>query len=283
MDKLNDIAHNLDNYQQRHRFVAFPLAVIKRYSDDQAGRKAALITYYAFLSLFPLLLIFITVLGIVINNDPRLEAQILQNVYQLFPALGDDLARNVKSARSTGLALLLQSLVVLYGARGLASMLQETFNNLWHVEHTPGFWNDHLRSVFMMLAVGLGMSIGAAVSFTLSGVLDFGWVGTLAITIINIALTFGLFLSVFRLGTSEKISTRKLMLGALVATIGTLIVQRLGGIIMSREIQRLQGSYGSFSLALAMLFWIYLQAQVILYSLVLTIVRSERDYPKKLL
>jgi membrane protein len=284
MEKIKAFAQKLDNIQQSNRFVAFPVAVVKRYMDDKAGKQAALVTYYAFLSLFPLLLIFITVIGILINNNPRLEAQIMQNIYELFPSLGDDLQKNVSTLHSSGLALLLQFLVVLYGARGLASILQETFNNLWHIEHEhrPGFWGDNLRSVLMMLYAGLGMTIGAAVGFALNRTLDIGWVGAVIITLVNIAFTYGLMLSVFRLGTSDRIATRKLMLGALIATLGFLLIQRLGALIMSHELDRLQGSYGSFALALAMLFWIYLQAQVILYALVITIVRTERDYPKKL-
>jgi membrane protein len=284
MDKIQSLVKNLDRIQQSNRFLAFPVAVIKRYMDDRVGKQAALVTYYTFLSLFPLLLIFITIIGILITNNIKLENQIMQSVYQLFPALGDDLQKNVKSLHTSGLALFLQSLVFLYGARGLASILQETFNNIWHIEHEhrPGFWDDHLRSFMMMLAVGLGMTIGAGVSLLLSSIFKVGWMSAILITVVNIGVTFWLFLSVFRLGTSEKISTHKLMLGAFIATLGVLLVQRLGGIIMSHELQRLQGLYGSFALALGMLFWIYLQAQVILYAIVITIVRTERDYPKKL-
>ena len=49
------------------RFVA---AVIKKFSDDQAGQLAALISYYGFVSLFPLLLVFVTILGFVLQGDP---------------------------------------------------------------------------------------------------------------------------------------------------------------------------------------------------------------------
>ena len=56
MDKIKKIAHSLDRFQGSHTILAFPVAVIKRYGDDQAGKQAALVTYYAFLSLFPLLL-----------------------------------------------------------------------------------------------------------------------------------------------------------------------------------------------------------------------------------
>jgi membrane protein len=284
MDKIKSLLKSVDKFQRSHTALAVPVAVVKRYGDEQVGKQAALVTYYAFLSLFPLLMIFITILGVVAANNPNLEAKIMQTVFQLFPAIGSDLKSQVHSIKTSGVALALQSLVVLYGARGLASILQETFNNLWHVakEHRPGFLGDHLRSFGMMAAVGLGMIFGTAISYVLNGVLHIGIVGAVLINLVNIAITFGLFLAVFRLGTSSTISLKRLMVGALIATIGTIIIQRLGGLIMSEQLPKLRGSYGSFALALGMLFWIYLQAQVILYALVLTTVLAVRDWPKKL-
>jgi YihY family inner membrane protein len=208
----------------------------------------------------------------------------MRNVFQFFPALGRDLQNNVDTLHTSGLALAVQILVVLYGARGLASILQETFNNIWHIEaeHRPGFLGDNLRSFGMMAAVGLGIIVGTAISYSLNSILDIGVVGAIMVNILNILLTFGLFLAVFRLGTSSRISLAKLVVGAAFATVGTLLVQRVGGYIMSEQLPKLEGSYGSFALALAMLFWIYLQAQIILYALVITIVRTEKDWPKKL-
>lgn len=284
MEKINSILQIVDRAQQSHEILSFPIAVVKRYSDEQIGKQAALVTYYAFLSLFPLLMIFITTLGIVVASHPTLEAKVMQTVFQLFPALGNDLKSQVHSLRTTGTGLFLQILVVAYGARGLASILQETFNNIWGVkkEHRPGILGDHLRSFGMMAAVGIGMILGTTISYILGSVLHLGLFGTVLITVVDLGITLGLFIAVFRLGTAGSVGTKKLIVGALVATVGTVLIQRLGGVIMHHELPKLQGSYGSFAIALGMLFWIYLQAQVILYALVITIVRVEHDWPKKL-
>lgn len=284
MNIFEKVLHGLDKTQRSTPVVAFPLAVIKRYSDDRGGRKAALLTYYAFLSLFPLLIVFITVLKFLISGHPTLEGQIMRHVYEFFPNLSGQIQNSVSSLHRSGWALLLQVLVILYGARGLASILQETFNDLWQVaaEHRPGFWADHLRSIGMMAAVGLGIIIGTVISYGLSSVAHVGWLGALFVTLINAAITFGLFLSVFRLGTSQRISLRKLSVGAVIATVGTILIQRFGNYIMQHQLHQLEGSYGSFAFALGMLFWIYVQAQVILYAIVITVVRIEHDWPKKL-
>ena len=284
MKQLESLKQRIEAFQRSHAFIAFPAAVVKRYGDDEAGKQAALVTYYAFLSLFPLLLIFMTTLGIVIQNNPGLENRISTTVYELFPAFGNDLKKNVGSLQSSGIALALQALVLLYGARGLAVILQETFNNLWHIDkkQRPGMVGDTLRAFGMMAAVGIGIIVGTALSYGLGSVLNIGVLGTILVTVLNLLIAFGLFLIVFRLGTSSKVPLSQLVIGAAIACIGTLLVQRLGGFIMSEQLPKLEGSYGSFAVTLGMLFWIYLQAQIILYAIVVTVVRFEKDWPKKL-
>ena len=60
-----------DALQQRHAWLALPVAVWKKFGDDQAGNLAALIAYSAFVAIFPLLLVLVTVLDIVLNTTRR--------------------------------------------------------------------------------------------------------------------------------------------------------------------------------------------------------------------
>lgn len=276
--------HHLDRFQQRHAVLAFPVAVIKRYGDDKAGRQAALITYYAFLSLFPLLLVFLSVLAIVASGSPSLQARISEHVFQYFPALGNDLQGSVHTLKGSGLPLALEMLALFYGARGFAMMLQDAFNNVWHVQndHRPNAIGDYVRSFAMMLAVGVGIIIGTVFSYILSAVLHLGVTGTLLAIIVNLLVTIGLFLAVFRLGTASSIGWNYIIPGAIIAATGFLVVQHFGGRIMGHELPRLRGSYGSFYLALGMMFWIYLQAQVLLYALEISAVRAQHAWPKQL-
>ena len=68
-----------DRVQRRHRALALPVAVLKKFSDDQAGNLAAVMAYYAFFSLFPLLLVFTTVLGFVLADNPEAQKDILSS------------------------------------------------------------------------------------------------------------------------------------------------------------------------------------------------------------
>src|SRR5262245_31581087 len=66
-----------DGVQQRHGVFGFPYAVIKKYGDDDGGREAALITYYGFLSIFPLLLLGVAILSRVLASDPELRQKLI--------------------------------------------------------------------------------------------------------------------------------------------------------------------------------------------------------------
>lgn len=284
-DKLQNIQKRLDRFQRRHTATAFPVAVIKRYGEDKAGRRAALVTYYAFLSIFPLLLVFLTVLSVFASHDPMLEAQITNHVFQLIPTGGGDIQHSIHGLHGFSLAIIFELFTLFYGARGLASVLQETFNNVWHVadKHRPNFLNDNLRSVGMMLSIGLGIGLGTALSYTVGNIIHIGVLGTVLVNILNIVVTTGLFLVVFRLGTVANVPLKNLLVGALIATVGTILVQRFGGYLMANQVAKLSNLYGGqFALVLGLLFWIYLQVQIVLYAIEITIVQTQRDWPKRL-
>lgn len=282
MKALQSIQKKIEKYQMSHSWVGFPAAVIKRYGDEEVGKQAALITYYGFLSLFPLMLAFLTIIGMMAIGDPELKAKIIEQAFQYFPALGEDLQENVQTVQASGIALAIQLLVLLYGARGVAVTMRDAFNYVWHNDrdHKSNFLVDNLRSFAMIFAVGIGVTIGTIISYFLAKIIDINTTGTILITLVNWVVTMALFLAVFRLGTSSRIKTNDLILGAIIAGTGLLIIQQLGANIMAHYLPRLQGTYGSFALTLGMLFWIYLQAQVIMYALVTTAVSAQKDWPK---
>ena len=90
-----------DRFQQRHRWLGFPLAVLQKYADDQGGYLAATITYYGFFSVFPLLLVLTTVLGFVLQSHPHLEQSIVDSALGQFPVIGPQLKRRLAARKRT--------------------------------------------------------------------------------------------------------------------------------------------------------------------------------------
>ena len=86
------VVDRVDQLQQRHRVLHFPIGVVYKFVDDQGGYLAALIAYYAFVSLFPLLLLLTTVLGVVLVGSPGLQQDVINGALGQFPVIGDQLA-----------------------------------------------------------------------------------------------------------------------------------------------------------------------------------------------
>src|SRR5437879_1674360 len=118
MSRAGEWYHRFDRYQQRHAWLGFPLAVQQKYSDDQGGYLAATIAYYGFFSIFPLLLLFVTVLGFVLQGDPSLQRRIVDTALGQFPVIGSQL--KVHALTGSGLALGIAIAASLWAGTGAA-------------------------------------------------------------------------------------------------------------------------------------------------------------------
>src|SRR3954447_17988176 len=95
----------LDRWQQATTLTAFPAAVLKKFLDDGASRLAALIAFWGFFSLFPLLLAFVSVLGFLLEGDPGFQQDVLDSTVASIPVIGEQLAHDPASLEGSGLAL----------------------------------------------------------------------------------------------------------------------------------------------------------------------------------
>ncbi len=162
----------VDQYQQRFPWLSFPVAVWKKFGDDEAGNLAALVAYYAFASIFPLLLVFVTVLEIVLRHNAALQKKICStNAVKNYGSLGADLKTSVTSFHQTGPALVIGILLTFLGARGVANAMQNALNSVWEVPKSarPGFPWSYLRSFGLILVVGLGEIATSVLSGLISG------------------------------------------------------------------------------------------------------------------
>src|SRR5262245_59751208 len=96
------VLRRVDEAQRRRKGLAFTFAVFKKFGEDDAGSKAALIAYYGFFSLFPLLLVFTTVLAFILSGHAALQNKILHSALRQFPIIGDQISQNIRSLRASG-------------------------------------------------------------------------------------------------------------------------------------------------------------------------------------
>ena len=161
----------LDGLQRRHRWLGVPIAVVYKFADDQGGYLAALITYYGFLSLFPLLLVISTVLGFLLPGNPGLQEQLIDSALAQFPIIGDQLTSTAQPLRGSGVGLAIGIVVALYGGLGVAVAIQNALNQVWGVpiNKRPDPFRARLRSLRLLGLLGLGVLLTTVLSVLAAG------------------------------------------------------------------------------------------------------------------
>jgi YihY family inner membrane protein len=278
---LTDRLRTLDRYQQQSPRLSFIAAVLKKFSDDGAGQLAALISYYGFFSLFPLLLVFVTVLGFVLQGNASAQNSVLHSTLSQFPIIGDQLQRNVHSLRGSGLDLAIGLLGSLLAGLGITSATQNAFNQIWHVPHKqrPNFFTIRVRGLGVLVVLG----VLAIVSTVAAGVVTAGGHSALAVTggvLVALIVNLLLFFTAFRLLTASDIETRDLLPGVIVGAVLWQILQHLGGYYVDHVVRHAKETSGLFAFVLGLLAWLYLGGQVTLLAAEINVVRARRLWPR---
>lgn len=283
MNALQKFVRRLNGFQQRHHVTAFGFAVIKKYGEDGAGAQAALLTYYGFLSLFPLLLVLTTITNNVIGNHPHLEATVIRGITSYFPLLGGQLSAHVHSLNRSGLALVVGILFTLYGARGVADAFRRGVQHVWEVPESQrdGFPKSLVKSFCLIIVGGLGF-IAASILAGLTSAAGHELGFRILSLVLNAFILFWLFNFLLDFSLPRHLPLKQTRLGAAVAAIGLVVLQSLGGYILAHELKGLDALYSYFAIALGLLFWIYLQTQMLYYAMEIATVSSRKLWPRSL-
>lgn len=284
MNTIQNIVQRIDSTQRRHRPLAFGYAVIKKYGEDEAGSQAALITYYAYLALFPLLLVLTTLTATVVgDHHQKLQNDIIQSITNYFPVLGSQLSSHIHTLHKNGIALVIGVLFTLYGTRGVADAFRHGVQNIWHVPKTQrdGFPKSTLKSLCLIIIGGIGFLL-ASVSAGMAGSVGRGFTFRLLSVAVNVFILYWLFSLLLYISLRRHVAIKSIRAGAATAAIGLVILQALGGYLLTRELKSLDALYSYFAISLGLLFWIYLQAQVLLYAIEISSVSAHKYWPRSL-
>jgi inner membrane protein YhjD len=281
-------ARRLDAFQQRHRWMGFPLAVAYKFADDQGPYLAALITYYGFLSLFPLLLLLASVLGFVLQRDPDLQRRILDSTLSQFPVIGDQLG-DPQGLQGSNVALVVGAVVAVYGALGVALALQNAMNVAWAVPRwqRPNPLRARLRSLVLIATGGVAV-LATTILSALGGSADafgaeLGQSSAILLILVAGAVNVAVFILAFRICTIQPTTARDLVPGAITAAIVWQLLQLFGTAYVGNVVKGAGATYGVFALVLGLLAWIFLAAVGVVLSGEINVVRARRLYPRSLL
>jgi len=283
------VVDKIDGVQRRVPPLGLPIAVIYKYFDDQGPYLAAIVTYYAFVAIFPLLLLATSILGFVMQGDPELYQKVLDSALAQFPVIGSQLRGNVHSLTGSGLGLAVAIVTMIYGCLGAAGATQNAFNRAWAVPHNrrPNPVTARLRSLLLLLVLGAGVLVTTALAALTTGAGAYGAnvAGVLRVgaTLLAVVANIGLFTVAFRVLTASEVATRELLVGAVVAGVGWQVVQILGTYFVTHALKGSQEAYGVFGLVLGLIAWIYLLALVTVVATEINVVASRRLWPRALL
>ena len=260
--------------------------VVKKFGDDSGGTLVALIAYYGLLSLFPLLLVLITLLGLLFAHDVGLQNRIVHSAVGQFPIVGQQLAgphgvRSLRSGSAVGLVVGLLGLV--WGSFGVCQAAQRAMAEVWNIPRPirPGFLSRLGRSLGFLALLGFDLVL----TTFLAGLVTIGhgavWFQSAA-AVVGLAVNMGLFVAGFRILTPRSITTGHLIAGALLAGTGWTILQYAGTLLVGHTLRHANQTYGYFGSIIGLISFLYLAAQVTVYSAEVNVVRARHLYPRSM-
>ena len=276
-----------DAYQRQRAWLGFPLAVIYKFFDDSGNYLAAIVTYYAFIAIFPLLLLSASILGFFLQGNPDLQHQLLNSALSQFPIIGDELG--TKELHGSAVGIVVGGLAALYGALGLGQAIQNTVNIAWSVPKNSRFNPivTRLRSIIMLATAGLALLVGSIVTTLATNTTALGkepsepvaW----ALSFISVMLIGCMLTLLFRMATTREHPLRNAAPGAFFLAISWQGLQWIGTQYVQHVIKGTSGMNATFGLVLGLMGFLYLAAMFGVIGVEINVVLARRLWPRALL
>jgi inner membrane protein YhjD len=280
---MNRFLARIDYLQRRHRWMALPVAVFKRFGEHAGGRLATAVSYWGFFSIFPLLLVFVTILNIVLQDDEDRREELVDGALGQIPVLGTDLADTQSALGGSWTTIIIGLLVALWAGLAAANALQ---TGLEEISDTPMFERPNgavvrLRSVVVLVVLAVSLSV-STLAISAAQFEEFGVLSSAAGLIISLVVHTAMLLVTYKLFISGQNSLRELLPGAVVAGAGIVVLQAVGTLIVNRYIKGASDTYGTFAVVIALLSWFFLVSRVVLLGAELNAVLRHHVWPRSL-
>jgi membrane protein len=277
----------LDRTQRRHTVFGLPIAIFYKYVDDQGNYLAAVITYYAFIAIFPLLLLASSILGFFLQKNPQLAQSILDSALANFPIVGDQLGRP-GGLKGSVAGVIVGAVAALYGSLGLGQALQNAMNIAWAVPRNrrPNPFTLRLRSLLLLLTTGAAILGIATVSALGTSTEVFGaqandllgWV----VRLVTVLLTGAVLTLIFRIAAARRHHLVQAAPGAFATAVMWQGLQLLGTWYVTRVINHANGMNATFALVLGLMGLIYIGAVMGVLGIEVNVVLERKLWPRAL-
>ena len=278
----------VDKFQRRHPVLGFPLAVVYKYFDDQGPYLASALTYYAFIAIFPLMLLGTSILGLVLRGEPSWQEAILDSALAQFPIIGDELGRP-EGLQGSVAGVAVGAIAALYGAMGLGQALQNTQHIAWSVPRNsrPNPFYARVKTLVLLVTAGFSLLAVSIVS-TLASTTDV--FGTFVaeglktfLPVITIAVV-GTFLTLlFRFAATGQHSFWRAAPGGYTLAVMWQVLQLGGAAYVDNVLVDTSSMTKTFGLVLGLIGFLWIGAVMAVLAMEINVVAARRLWPRALL
>lgn len=253
------------------------------FGRDDCSQFAAAISFRVLFSIFPFLILLVSILGLVLQDDQRRQEVIdwIEGLVPLSEEANVDLGQTIDGlATPLSAAGFVALFVLLWSASGLAASLQTALNRIWQVDRGRPAARAKLvdfaivgaGGLLVLVSFGLTILVEVVQKATTEAASDLGGLGGVLAAagratelLIPFAITFATFVLLYLLIPVSRPQFRTVWVGALVGAVGFEVV-KFGFAYYLANFARYNVIYGSLGAVIAFLFFVYLAASIFLFG-----------------
>lgn len=273
----------VDRAQRKFPPLGYPIAVFYKFLDDMGNYLGALLAFYAFVSLFPLLILGSTILGVVLNGDPALQQKLIESALNEFPIINDQIA-SPNALSGSWVSITVSTLVALYGALGSAQAFQFIANSVWQVPRNsrPNPFAARGKSIGLIGLLGTALLGTVGLTSVVPRVVHLEGLASLGVKLGTIAIDVGAFMVAYHVATSRSLRWRDIWPGAVFASIMWQVLQRFGNLYVEHVVQRNKET-GTLAVVLGLMLLLFIAGIIVVLSMEINAVWTLRLWPRALL
>jgi len=268
--------------QRRHAFLGFPWAVLRKYFDDDGARLAALITYYGFLSLFPLLLLAATAVTELLRSNPELQRQMLDRLVS--PELRPEVEQALAHMPPSGVPLVLGLVTLLFSGIGGVLAMYFALNRVWGVAWRDRFGvvRQYTRALVVLVLWLVSAVIAAGTAIVTDAILRLPAVEVGAAAVASATAVFAGISITHKALVCRPLRMRDIWVGAVIGAAVVTALINAATTFLPALVTRAGPVYGSFATVVGLFTLLYLISQTLVLSVEVSTVIESRLTPRGL-
>jgi uncharacterized BrkB/YihY/UPF0761 family membrane protein len=263
--------------RRRSQAVDVAVETLDGWRRHQTGRNASVLSFFSFLSIFPLLLVATTILGFVLQNNEDLQQRIVDGALADIPVIGSQLANDPASLNGSVWALVAGLATALWSATKAFVGLQHALDDVWEVDvdHRAGLPAARGKAIIGIIVIGAAQ-VATVVAAAIFQSVDMPAGGQAAIVVVSAAVNIGVVAVMYRYLTSAEPNWHAVWPGSIAAGLVITVLQQFGTRIVTGIVEGASDNYGQFALVLGLVTWLGFIAIAVLMSAELNAALVER-------